>query len=494
MSRGARSAAALALAALLAAGGCTSTDEPPPVRPNHPKTAVPADRDDRAVVAALRRIDPCALIEPAAGVPAGASATADGPHDCRLRAGGSKLVAVVLGTPLEPRERYDLQLLDFGGVKGYFDPGRGGMCRAYLPVSFSKAIQFRADRIGSRCEQVKALAAAAAAKLNAPESLTNSLPLATWDACTALASLRSSAEPAPGEFIDGIDKCTAAGPQVTVRLDYGDDPGAEAETAEQKIITIAGKRVRSYAIPQCVLAWSQQPAAPGNRTANVEITASTCEQARSLAETAIRRLGEAPPPATTPQHPLTYRMDEPDVAAAGACADTRDAVDCEPYHEIGLPAGRDAVLRVAAVDPNAQCALALGPVRGHFGPAMTPVTMKRSDTAASRQCLFVEPSHGIEVGVHLAVTPDDPPPFPRNGGGDITLAGRTGTATDLEDTPSGAGRGLSIPLGDQPDSGALRVWVRLAPPRGTEPKQPVDAAKAALVDRVVTDVLTQRLS
>lgn len=495
----------LVLGVLLVAIGCTPDADPAPP-PEHPRAAVPADRDDRAVVAALRGIDPCALLDidaaRAPDLPSGAVSRPRGPHRCQVRSAALRDVAVVLGTPLTADERYGLELLDVGGVKAYVDRGNAAaQCRAYVPVSFTRAVEFYADNGPSGCDRVRAFVTAAAAELSRTDPPVNELPLSTWDACTALAAATGTPTrgPAPfGGLGDGMDRCSDAEGTYTLELHYGEDPGQDEETEQQKIVTIGGKRVRSYSIPQCVLAWRQGPALDGARGANVTVHAPDCTKAEPLAEAAMRRLAEPAPPDPVPvQRPVTYRPDEPDIASAGACVDAAKVRDCEPYHEVAVPAGRDEIVRAAGADPNVQCAIALEAVRRNYGPALMPVTAAAEEIypdPVKRRCHFVEPSHGIRVGVEVPTAQSERAAFPQLGPAEVRIAGRAATAYDFRTagTDEPAGRGVTVPLAD--DAGVLSAWVELLPPRDAGPDAPVDASDAAAIDRVAADIVTAHLA
>src|SRR2546429_4041284 len=148
--------------------------------------AGPKDRDERAVITALRHLDACALIEPGATRP-----KATGPHRCTLETGGGDTLTVTLGLRFDRTRKYQALPLDLGGSKAYLDLSEPGTdtCLVAIPVSFELSIAV-AGRKGARsgsgdvCEPTKSVATAAVRRL--PTSATGAA--ANWTACELLAS------------------------------------------------------------------------------------------------------------------------------------------------------------------------------------------------------------------------------------------------------------------------------------------------------------------
>src|SRR5262245_1852235 len=84
----------------------------------------PADRDETAVLAALTKIDTCALIDQGPVRAAGLAIDSygvTGPHGCRFdtRAAPLDELRVWLGTGFDARQRFSAAPLDLAGFHGY---------------------------------------------------------------------------------------------------------------------------------------------------------------------------------------------------------------------------------------------------------------------------------------------------------------------------------------------------------------------------------------
>jgi hypothetical protein len=202
------------------------------------------------------------------------------------------------------------------------------------------------------------------------------------------------------------------------------------------------------------------------------VTAPDCPRAERVAAEVAGAPAESQ---AVPGLALLYRPDEPDLPVAGACGYySADPERCRPYAGVPVPGNRTDAIRAAAIDPHANCALALDAV-----PALRPVVDDRLG------CVFVEPTRTTRVAVRL--TPG------RVG------AGPDATGTTVAGLPAWiAGRAeagwqtrrLDVVL---PHSGTLSVTVYAAPPVGSTRDSPADPAGqdvAAVAARIVTKYLS----
>lgn len=271
-----------------------------------------------------------------------------------------------------------------------------------------------------------------------------------------------------GEFTDGMDLCGAWSsgqvvPDVSLEFEYGSDP---AHDRHDPIESITGHSVRIYRIPQCVLAWNQGPSGMDGQPAQVvTLTAPDCAQGRRLVATAIHTLDRRPPAmAAKPQSPLTFRADQPDVAAAGACVDLQTFGKCEPYVDVPVPEGTTEIRRHVAADPHVNCALAVAAVRKELGGRFRPVVdsalpiKANGKTTVNSRCVFVEPSHATRILVLVSDAAG-----PRRPDSALTVAGRAARLADDSENS----RSLLVAIGDHPEDGELLVSVAVSPSRGT---------------------------
>jgi hypothetical protein len=385
-------------AALIAADG--SADPWPPVAEHVYLDRLPGDRDDHAVLAALRGIDPCALL--AAGPKlSGLTMRRVGPRRCELGAApGDAWVGVSLGKNAELPERYGGTRVTVAGAKGYRS-GIDAYCDVLLPVSFRRVIAIEA-RGGSwagfdSCAVAMQFATAAVPVLDTARS-DNDGPLQRWDACTLL-------DAALGEEVtryeirgDAIGSCAAKAhgsppKSADLTLRFGLDPhtitdppgGAPGD----------GRPVRVVSGPECSLAWNVGGLAAPDRV--VQVYAADCARTPSLLQ-AVRTALHRPLRTVTPQHPLLYRPGERDMPQDGACVDFQATLGgCRPYTGAPAPAGR-VELRD---DPAVLCGISVAAVARHF-TGLSPVEAK------DYGCAFVEPDHEQELAITARLAADLP--------------------------------------------------------------------------------------
>ncbi|WP_436500717.1 hypothetical protein [Actinokineospora sp. HUAS TT18] len=140
-----------------------SQTRPLPTPAEYPKIEPPTDRDAKVVVAALRELDPCALLDPAA---LGAQPQSSGPRRCSVANGGD-LVSVTTEDKLDRARKFHSVLIDLGGAKAYLmaDP-RSGSCQVGIPVSFELAVTVAGHKqSGDSCASTQAAASVAVDRL-----------------------------------------------------------------------------------------------------------------------------------------------------------------------------------------------------------------------------------------------------------------------------------------------------------------------------------------
>lgn len=489
-----------ALAIAVTAFGCSDGGSKPLPTVHHPHAAVPQDRDAAGVTAALNALDPCDLLDPAAArsalIPAELTPVPRGPHRCELEiARGSDDVNVTIDTPLSARDRFMQEPLILAGHKAYLSR-QATMCRLAIPVSFTRAIEVRADLTGPRYKQCRQLVTrfgtAAVGALESPHR-TN-LPLSRWESCTLLrealpAGRRSFSH---GNFTDGMDRCDAISkgestPDYYLDFEYGDDPGLGGA---DPVRTIGGHRTRIYSDPQCNLSWSEGTTGIGkHNSANVTLVAPDCTQAENAAVRAMDLLSGPPPATPAPQGPLTYAADQPDVAAAGACVDLPTYGTCEPYRPVTAPHGGKELLRHIAADPYIRCAVAVDAVRKHLGAEfkpvidIDPVVVVDGKRVADSRCTFVEPTHSIRFSLDTdeGVAPDT----------SLTTQKVAGHPVLVKDGDP-IQHAFIIALGEGPPDGEMSGTLQVTAPRGTD-----DADRNVGVfdklEPIMTDIVTKYL-
>jgi hypothetical protein len=489
----------IGLVAVLALAACTSEDPPPrsePTRVAHPKAEVPKDRDEQAVVAALRKLDACALLDPAAIDRAGTKPKATGPHQCHVTIQGALGVGVTLGDRVDWRDKYDRIPVELSGAKAYLDPmggGGGSTCRVGIPVSFELAISIFAQDLTDACGKARAMATVVASRLANPDAVAvgaSADPLTTWDACALLAAgLGDNAEQDlrifGGTFGGGLDRCVARESSDMPRpreefglaLSSGPDPASDGRDVK----TLGGTRVRvSTSDRGCSLDWSEGP----DRV--VKLTAPDCPRGEPVVEKLINAVRSAPPDSVAPQRPLVYRPDETDVPIPGACVNFHydPDVQCQPSVAVPVPGGgAQAVFDAATSDDLVSCALAMDAVRTRFGPTMEPVVAK--DIPG---CHFVEPTHTVTV--RISVTPNGELRKVVQDGRSETVADRP--AMSAIDVISGY-RMCLVPVAGAAN-GVLCLDARFAPGRGVDKETPADTGKSAQLQPVARDIVMKHFS
>ncbi|TDC29818.1 hypothetical protein [Kribbella albertanoniae] len=397
--------------ALLVVGSCSTgeTSDPGPTR-----SAVPSnpDRDLGAVVAALSRIDPCALIDPARAKAPGFTvdkpSVQPAPSTCVVRGDQVGAVQVDLLTRFLGYDRWrGRERLIFGEAVGYLL--QNGNCELVVPVSFGFAIRFEDRGVQPtkvKCGQLRAFAAAAVPLLAKPSATGPG----RWDACSLLGRALGMEEP---PYPQSLDRCEVTG-KARLQLPYGVVPFDPKGHPER--VTVAGRTAGLKSSgTECVLTMDQGPTGlrhPRPAFQQIVLAAPTCPEATKLATTVVELLRTPPPPSRV-QAPLYFRPNEPEQAAPGGCAFVEfrtDFKDCEPYTSADRPKAAELHSKAQA-DPHVLCAIAVEPVRERFGDRLKPVV-------AGHRCHFLE--GGGRLKVVISSSGDTLQPAPERA---LTIAG-----------------------------------------------------------------------
>jgi hypothetical protein len=467
--------------------GCTSNDPPTPGGSSsgaaHPRTAAPKDRDETAVLAALRRLDLCAVLRSAATTAPAAQPRARDPFSCGMAGSPGASVSISqIGTD----ERLKLPVRAIGDAKAYVDYATRDTCLAYFPVSFELALKFDVDRVKGDCgPAINGFLAAAATTLTGSAALTAT---PQWDACGALAeALGDDADPRALTWAGtGVGAACERWEPSVAHLEFGyRNPLIGATRTE----TVGGVQVRvqeddSTGRTVCWTAWQAGPAGSPELWAGV--AAEDCGKAATLAKSVMTVL-ESPPPDVAPQRPLLYGADEADSPYLGACGNLERQIarHCQPFVEMSVPNGRTAILRAAETDVDVHCAVALDAIRKHFGAQLVPVTVDDGEVSS---CYFVEPERQVRIQFRIGADPV-------HGVADVftvrdaEFAGHPGY---VENSPDRQAYRVWVGVsGDPADDGLLSLTVDGGPAsRGAGP--PADTA--AKVERVITGILARYFS
>ncbi len=328
----------------------------------HPKAESP-DRNPAAVLSAVRRLDPCALLDPGEaripGVPAGTGTRIDSPFNCRLKIkdNNDQIFLTIVDLPTE--ERLQLSTEPIGGMRSYRTTEYGD-CAVYLPISFRLAVKITAQQVdgdAEPCDVAGALAEQVVARLGTPEQVETE---PRWDACTVLATALNidvATVSAASEW--DVSDCQSDETNLSLQDadrfgDVDDDTPIEVDDDYRGV---------------CLVTANAGGVA-------VSVKHPSCDEAKRIAGP-VMEIVAVPPPAGAPQRPVLYPWDEPDVPNP-VCRTVADPT-CQPYVEVPVPEGPPLeVLRHALADPNIQCALATEAVDAD----LTPVT-------AEGKCHFV---------------------------------------------------------------------------------------------------------
>lgn len=522
-----------ALSVSLALSGCTGGDHLVPEYPDPTSTSPaaptktdaskpPADEHPLdAVRAALRRLDACALIDPAVATSSGMTAKPwmipDSPHKCTVT-GEPQLgneITVTLGNGLSPVNRYNAQPMTLAGAKAYQDGKQlPEQCRIEIPVSRELAVQFRYRLghgiTGDACAAVEKFAAAGAALLANTEALVADVakrPLVDRDACTLLRQAMAT-DTAPLVFAEegiyGLDGCDARSkdPKIVrggfeLETTYGLDPMAGTNVVTRPV---GSKQARVHAFPtSCKLEWSPAPSGLGGRLNGftvLTVRSDNCDAAADLAGRIERVLGERAEPAKQePVRRLLYAPEESDSAEVGACVDFvgDGSVPCKPYEPISVGGTTRKILEDAK-DARIGCAIAADAVKEVLGDTFRPVVWGAS-------CFFVEPTHTYRLRMVV-----DPNYIAQEYGADTTLykdrrvtqsGGKpavTFTSKGRSGTPASTYSIYVAPNGDLAAPGIVAGLLEALPARGAKDETAPDTSKLPLLDQVMSKIVTRWLT
>lgn len=498
----------LLLAACSPSDPAQPTTLPTPPTVTRPPAVVPQDRDPQAVLAALRQLDPCALVDPARagvpGYPASLEPVPYSPHRCEVyRTYGDDEVEVILGAPFDEESRWNTAVVTIGGVKAYRS-AHTDSCDLHIPVSFQLTIHFwvrkgvHSTSNGDMCAPATGFAEYAVTRLADPDNAPSVLPMADRDACQVLtAALGANPDGyrvAFNDSLNGIDACGGdiedperAAPTLAARLVYNPDPAQQRDS----IRTIGGRPVRVYEQPDyCHLTWSVGKVRTPERSRTdqqVELQAPDCRMGKAMVLAAMTHMQQPPPPvAAAPQRPITYRPDEPDLAVPGAYVahtSINDPRYCQPAVNVPVPSGSTEIITGATTDPHVVCAFSRAAITGHFGQDFSPIV------TTGHTCVFVEPTRAVEIQVR--VDPDSRPqasPGTRR----ATIAGHAATFHDNITDTTGISYEIAAAVTPGTDPGMVIVTVRFRHPRGVPHSDttPIDTALASKLEPAVTDMLT----
>lgn len=451
------------------AGPPTRTE---PSTVEHPPAEVPVDRDRAAVIAALRELDLCAVLESVAPDGTDVEASTSRPFSCALRVGEEFYALRVQVEKFDSTDRLHLPVRDLGGAKAYVGD-LADECQVSLPVSFRVAIVFH---VRGECGPAQEMAADAAAVLANPDPVRRD---AVWDACGAMVAAVEDDDQVVTS--DGVLESCADKSGTQFQLTYGKPASPREDKWESGVVDGVTVWTAGDDANGCRSEWSSGTAPEQDRGDQIvaAVWALDCESVADLVAELVPVLKE-PPQRVAPQRPLLYRFDEPDSPRVGACAYVEDE-PCEPYVEVPVPTGQAEIVRAAEADVNVKCAIAIEAVTTHFGAGMLAVTVPDDRLT---KCVFVEPERSVQVEVNLWADPADRVTTGRPGHREIELAGHPGYLRSRNDELD-----YSLATSTRTDEpGTLRLDV-IPGPLGGERLAPEIEDKA---ESVLTDILRKR--
>jgi hypothetical protein len=304
----------LGVLTVVALAGCTAgpakQDRPPDSNGTH-LTGL-AERDRAAVLAAVRSVDPCALLLNAVPRAVG-DPTFSWPTECVV---AGEQANTEVGISYYDHWPSELDVIGterrIGSARGLVVETAPEACHVYLPVSPTAAFDVKfTDQTAKKspCQQAEKVATAATAALGSPDGLT-AKPF--WDPCTAMATaFGASRERDP---VTMLATCPDPTRNATLSFDAGtpgaagsEPSGATAWAAE----TIAGTQVwfsEDTARAECYAQWAagtiDRPY-DGSAVLMAEVNSADCDKVRQTVEPLVGVL-TLPPPAKEPQSPVLY--------------------------------------------------------------------------------------------------------------------------------------------------------------------------------------------
>jgi len=289
-----------ALIAGITMTACTAAKQPPA-----PSTPSP-ERDHQAVLAALRELDLCAVldagIEDTPVIPS-VELRATEPFSCVADPSDEKAIDITIHE-FGDRERAIYTRIDLAGAEAYVS-GPDQYCYVGLPVGSGLAIEVNGlwtPASERECAPARDLGTAMVKALARPGDFSRT-PM--WDACSALITARDD----EADYVPGGDSCAVkAGP--TVRLEFSSAIGlAPDKNAVPETIGGRQARVKDPSPDSCYVSWNQAPLTTSHAVApdyRATVTMRDCKQARPLAVAVMAVLDQPPPTDVAPQRPLFY--------------------------------------------------------------------------------------------------------------------------------------------------------------------------------------------
>ncbi|PKV95098.1 uncharacterized protein DUF3558 [Amycolatopsis echigonensis] len=473
-------------------------------------TPAPQGRDAAAVTAALRAIDPCALVDPAVARQVGnpnAVTIAKGPHACFLVAGanyepGDPGVTVKVGEYSEQLLRYFGFPTTIAGAKAYqySETAKHPTCRMEFPVSFELAIEFSYSVTGGDgdvCPVVRRYAEAAVPRLRNPAAIAPAQrPYSAWDGCTLLATALPGDEAKKYRYrvsgskdpLAGCETYDSSAQKVGPKIEMFYDTPADLTGSQPR--SIAGKNVGMTTLgDHCQAKWDAGPAGNQNKwfaDVTVQVEDSSCDAAAALAEH-VMGLATGQPGQVAPAKEVLYGPGDNDTGARGACIDlavTGSVPDCEPYQQVTVASSAQQIMADAAINRNVQCAVFNDAIVALYGKQFTPVTW-------GSHCFFVDPKH--ELMIQVNVNPKDAPgDYGQGSPGrrETTIAGKA--AVEYTDDHNTEYDIYLSPTNDLRAHGNLHIKVEGQPGRGkdmpdaynTLPPEALSTAEKAMAQTV----------
>ncbi|QUQ67693.1 hypothetical protein [Kutzneria sp. CA-103260] len=489
-----------AAAAVMMLGGCAGiAGQAEPQLGAQAGIQHPADRDNNAVLAGLRRLDACALFDGAQPVPLG-------PHACGFvldpKSHATLKVAVGLDSPFS--RRWTLNPISIGGAKAYWATGEAG-CQLDIPVSFTSAVYLASDT--KSCDPVKAAAATVVAKLGNPDAVAvpASRPLAGWDGCSLLDKALGGLDPKAKVQQDVVetpfDTCsvvdaTPRTPKATLDMQYTSDPLSGLNRTPRQV----GDKTANVDDlgSTCDVAWAVGPSGSdqSHNTAVVSVRLKGCDAATALAVKVQQALAGPTPSNDKPQRPLVYGANDPDTEAVGACVDfqSHDG-SCRPYQPITLPRSFSQWFAAANTQTSIACAISVDAVHQVYGDAFKPVL-------SGDFCYYVEPTHALLLSFDVSTVykPGDYGNRP-----DLYANVRTTTvsgkqAKTFTDSIKGAKPGQPTyheydvyvsPFNDLTRNGMIAAEAQATIPRGGGFGDPLDVSRLHDLDQVMAKIIAK---
>ncbi|GLY64362.1 hypothetical protein Atai01_09810 [Amycolatopsis taiwanensis] len=466
----------------------------------------PPDRDREAVIAALRALDACALLDldyAKSHRNPNAVTIPTGPHSCSLVADanwspGYSRLSLAVGADNDFEGRFSEKPIALGGAKAYeIDQGDDSLpdCVLDLPVSYTLSIELKTDA-SAGCQLVEDYGAATVAKLADPDARgvdTAKRPLSAWDGCAFLTSLYgpdldgyrltpNSRSSDPFSGCESSNERGKTGPSLKVTYDKW------APKRTDQLIRIAGKdaAVRGGA-GTCTVSWHQGGSSSPNEwfgSVIFELADADCVTAERHAAEAVELAERAPEgSASRPQRPLLYGPDDNDTGRIGACADLFNS-PCAPYQGgVTVAPTFEAAAADSQADQAVQCEAFSEAVKSAYGSSFSPVIW-------GTHCMFVEPTHDMLVYVDI-----DGKNVPADYGTDPSLwADRQVKPIDGKqsvtfwDTRRSEYDVYYSPYGDISRPGNLHIHLAADHPRGVRGTSTatLEPARAELAERVIT--------